>query len=285
MHLDSENLYFRDINRFKLLTKAQERAIIARVQRNEPGAADELTKANLRFVVSIARVYRGRGLGFLDLINEGNIGLIKAAKRFNLAIDVKFISYAVWWIRQSIQKAIFEKVGVVRLPLNKIALLREFKLALERNRGDYFRTIMMDAFLPHESDIVDIMNKAKAISLETPLNSPRSSDDGNEGAKTLQDLLGEEPNQESEHERKELGAALKNVLRKVPSRQERILRMYFGINLNRQFTLEEIGKDLNLTRERVRLLRDKALRHLLRNPDSRARLSPFLEPLKSYSLR
>jgi RNA polymerase primary sigma factor len=274
MRLSSETLYFRDINRYRVLTDEEERQLVKRVQRKEPGANDALITANLRFVVSVARTYRGRGLSYMDLINEGNMGLIKAAERFDFTIKVKFISYAVWWIRQAIQKSIFEQAGVVRLPINKISLLRSFKQAMERNRGDFYETIMMDNFKTHENDIVEIMDKARTISLDTPINC--SSKSSGESVKTLQDMLGEEPAQEGESEWRELGDVLDSVLQNVSSREERVIRMYFGLNFSRQFTLEEIGKELNLTRERVRLLRDKALRHLMRNPLSRARLSPFL---------
>ena len=275
MRLNSEALYFRDITRYRVLADTEERELVVRVQRDEPGANDALITANLRFVVSVARRYRGRGLGYMDLINEGNLGLMKAAKRFNLAMNVKFISYAVWWIRQSIQKALFEQAGTVRIPLNKVALFRSFKQALDRNRGDYYETIMMESFKAHETDIVEIMDKMKSISLDTPISN--ASSPWNESVKTLQDVLGNEPNQEGESERRELGSVLDSVLQNVPSREERIIRMYFGLNFSRQFTLEEIGKELNLTRERVRLIRDKALRTLLRNPASRARLTPFLQ--------
>jgi RNA polymerase primary sigma factor len=274
MRLNPEFLYFRDINRYRVLTDEEERKLVKRVQRKEPGATNSLITTNLRFVVSVAKTYRGRGLSYLDLINEGNMGLIKAAERFDFTMNVKFISYAVWWIRQSIQKALFEQAGIVRIPLNKISLLRSFKQAMERNRGDYYETIMMENFKAHENDIVDIMDKIKTISLETPINSAAQSSGDN--VKTLQDVLGEEPAQEGESERRELGSVLDSVLQNVPSREERVIRMYFGLNFSRQFTLEEIGKELNLTRERVRLIRDKALRHLMCNPLSRARLSPFL---------
>jgi len=273
MQLTSETLYFRDINRYRVLTDEQERTLVKRVQRNERGAFNELINANLRFVVSVARRYRGRGLSYMDLINEGNLGLLKAATRFNLENKVKFISYAVWWIRQSIQKSLFEQAGTVRIPLNKISLLRDFKKALVGNKGDYYETIMMEGFRDQENDIVEIMDKIKSISLDSPL--PNSSDPGAEGTKTLLDVLGEQPNQEGDCEQRELCAALDTILQHVSSREERILRMYFGLNFSRQFTLEEIGKELSLTRERVRLIRDKALRNLMRNPASRSRLTPF----------
>jgi RNA polymerase primary sigma factor len=278
MNLTSKALYFRDISRYKVLSDAEERKLIELVQRNEPGAEDALIRANLRFVVSVAKAYRDRGVGFMDLINEGNIGLIKAGKRFNLAMNVKFISYAVWWIRQSIQKCLFEQAGVIRLPINKVALLRSFKQALDRNSGDYYATMMMEDFQPHESEIVEVMSKMRSVSLEAPLNnSPRGSDEGGDTTKTLQDILGNEPNQENDSELQELGAAIDSVFRDISNREERILRMYFGLNSPKHYTLEEIALELNLPRRRVRMLRDKALRHLMRNPVSRSRLSPFLE--------
>jgi RNA polymerase primary sigma factor len=257
MRLNSESLYFRDIIRFRVLSDEEERKLVVRVQRNEPGAYNELITANLRFVVSVARRYRGRGLGYMDLINEGNLGLIKAAKRFNLAMKVKFISYGVWWIRQSIQKALFEQTGTVRIPLNKVALFRNFKQALAKNSGDYYETIMANNFKGHENDIVEIMDKMKSISLETPISSMSQSSSG-DSVKTLQDVLGDDPNQDDDTERRELGTVLDTVLGNVPSRDERIIRMYFGLNFSR-------------------LIRDKTLRKLMRNPVSRARLTPFLQ--------
>lgn len=275
MQLSSETLYFRDINRYRVLTDEQERELVKRVQRKEQGAYNALINANLRFVVSVARRYRGRGLSYMDLINEGNLGLLKAATRFNLENKVKFISYAVWWIRQSIQKSFFEQAGTVRIPLNKVALLRDFKKAMSSNKGDYYETIMMEDFRAQENDIVEIMDKIKSVSLDSPLGN--TTDSTADGTRTLQDVLGEEPNQEGDCEQRELSAALDGILQNVSSREERIIRMYFGLNYSRQFTLEEIGKELNLTRERVRLIRNKALRNLMRNPVSRTKLAPFFQ--------
>ncbi|HMD68316.1 MAG TPA: RNA polymerase sigma factor RpoD/SigA [Chitinivibrionales bacterium] len=275
----TESLYFRDINRYRILSEEEEREVIGAVQKNKNGAISTLITSNLRFVVSVARRYRGRGLSFLELINEGNIGLLKAAKRFDLENRVKFISYAVWWIRQSIQKALFEQTGTVRIPPNKIALLSKFKKALDRNSGDYLRTIDMTDFKEHEQDIIDVMDKLRGISLDAPVGSGNQSAEG-DSTKTLQDILGEDPSQDSESERRELGKVLDNVLQNITSREERILRMYYGLNFSKQFTLEEIGKELKLTRERVRLIRDRSLRKLFRNPASRAKLSLFIQARK-----
>jgi RNA polymerase primary sigma factor len=279
MSTSSEALYFRDINRYKVLTDEEERLIIRAVQSNDNDgeAIATLITSNLRFVVSVARRYRGRGLSFLELINEGNMGLLKAAKRFNIEAKVKFISYAVWWIRQSIQKALFEQTGTVRIPPNKIALLAKFKKALDKNSGDYMQTISMNDFKEHEQDILDVMDKLRGISLDAPVSN--QSQDG-DGTKTLQDVIGEEPNQDIESERKELGKVIDSVLQNITSREELILRMYYGLNFSKQFTLEEIGKELKLTRERVRLIRDRSLRKLFRNPMSRAKLTSFIGDLK-----
>lgn len=278
MQTRTETLYFRDINRFGLLTEPQERELVRRVQQKDPGSVNALITANLRFVVTIARRYRGRGLSFLELINEGNLGLLKAADRFDMNMNVKFISYAVWWVRQSIQKAMFEQTGTVRIPPNKIALINKFKQALDRNRGNFNETIQMDDFLRYENEIVDILEKLRGISLDAPISSGSSDEESN---KTLQDVLGEEPDQDGEAQRKELSSVLDNVLQNVTSREERILRMYFGLNFSHQFTLEEIGKELKLTRERVRLIRDRSLRKLFQNPASRAKLSVFISETRA----
>jgi len=278
MSTKAETLYFRDINRYQVLTEEQERELVAKVKNNEENAVNELITANLRFVVSVARRYRGRGLSYLELINEGNVGLLKAAKRFDMDMNVKFISYAVWWIRQSIQKALFEQAGTVRIPPNKIALINKFKQALDKNLGDFSKTIAMDPFREHETEIVEIMEKLRGISLDAPLSSNNQDENS---ATTLQDILGENPDQDGESERRELGNVLDGVLQNITSREERILRMYYGLNFSRQFTLEEIGKELKLTRERVRLIRDRSLRKLFQNPASRAKLSPFIDDTRT----
>lgn len=275
MPTQTESLYFRDINRYRILSEEEERTVILSIQKNDEHAVSVLITSNLRFVVSVARRYRGRGLSFLELINEGNIGLLKAARRFNLENKVKFISYAVWWIRQSIQKALFEQTGTVRIPPNKIALLAKFKKALDRNSGDYLATITMDDFKEHEQDLIDVMDKLRGVSLDAPVSNTQSAE--GDSTKTLLDVLGEEPNQDVESERRELGKVIDSVLQNITSREERILRMYYGLNFSKQFTLEEIGKELKLTRERVRLIRDRSLRKLFRNPASRAKLALFIQ--------
>ncbi len=272
MNLRPEALYFRDIKQYRVLDGQEERELIKRVQLKDAEATERLITANQRFVVSIAQRYRGRGLSFLELINEGNIGLLKAAKRFDLGNNVKFISYAVWWIRQSIQKALFEQSGTVRIPPNKIALLNRFRQAMERHSGDYLTTIRTEEFKNLEAEIVEVMERVHGISMDAPITSMRQEDDS---VKTMQDVLGEDPEQDEESMRKELNEALDSVLQYVSGREERILRMYYGLNFSKQFTLEEIGHELKLTRERVRIIRDRSLRKLMQNPASREKLTPF----------
>ncbi len=275
MSQKAEALYFRDISRYKVLTDEEERELVKAVQKDEPGAIEKLITANLRFVVSIARRYRGRGLSYLELINEGNIGLYKSAKKFNMEMNVKFISYAVWWIRQSIQKALFEQSGTIRIPPNKITLVNKFRKALDANEGDFAETMQQEPFKGHEKDIVDVMDKLRSVSLDSPVGNSSKPDE--DSGKTLQDVLGKPAEQEGERGRQELGKVLDGVLQNITSREERILRMYYGLNFSHTFTLEEIGKELNLTRERVRLIRDRSLRKLFRNPASRMKLYPFMK--------
>ncbi len=277
MLTNSEALYFRDINRHRVLTDEEERILVLAVQNDEAGAVNKLISANLRFAVSVARRYRGRGLSYLELINEGNLGLLKSAKRFNMDKNVKFISYAVWWIRQSIQKALFEQAGTVRIPPNKIALVNKFKKALDKNNGDYHKTIGLDEFKNLEYDIVEVLEKLKGISLDSPVNNGHGDDDS---SATLHDIIGVDPVQNAESERKELGNVLDGVLQNITSREERILRMYYGLNFSHQFTLQEIGEELNLSRERVRLIRDRSLRKLFKDPAARTRLTPFIQDIK-----
>jgi RNA polymerase primary sigma factor len=274
MNSKSESLYFRDINKYDLLTEEQEKQIIIDVQNKVEGASDKLITANLRFVVSVARKYRGRGLSYLELINEGNMGLLKAADRFDREKEVKFISYAVWWIRQSIQKAVFEQSGNVRIPMNKITLVNKFKRALDKNDGDFEKTANSEEFIGSKLDILEVMEKSYEISLDTPLKSGDMGDD--DGSRSLLDTLGEDPTQDDESATRELSAIIDGAMQNITHREEMILRMYYGLNFSKSFTLEEIGKELSLTRERVRLIRDRSLRKLYKNQDARELLMEFL---------
>jgi RNA polymerase primary sigma factor len=268
----SESLYFRDLNRYETLTPLEEKALLALVKNGDGLALKKLILGNLRFVISVARKYQGRGLSLLELINEGNLGLFKAAKRFDSSKDVKFISYAVWWIRQSIQKALFEHVGSVRIPPNKLALVNRFKKRLVENAGDYKKTMSLTEFQGMEKDISEVMEKI----VEVSLNSPIGDDSGADSISTLLDVLGEEGKQEANNEKAELTSIINQILKDIPPREEKVLRMFYGINYPREFTLDEIGRELKLTRERVRQIKNKTLRKLLKHKDYKDKLVDFM---------
>jgi len=272
-----EALYFKDLNHYQTLSTEEEQALIQILRdenkRNIHNAAlRKLICGNLRFVVSVARKYQGRGLSLLDLINEGNLGLFKAALRFDCAKDVRFISYAVWWIRQAIQKAIFERIGAMRIPPNKLTLVSRFKKALSSNLGDYEKTFCMPEFRDNEKDIIDIMEKMMEISLD----SPASDDTNSDSVGTLLDVLeGTSENQDDYVRESELQDMVSEVLSKLPKRESDILRMFYGIDSAEDSTLRDIGEDMQLSREKVRQIKNKALRRMQRNKEVHESLKDF----------
>lgn len=269
----SESLYFRDLNRHDTLEPEEEKILIQLVTQGDENALKKLILGNLRFVISVARKYQGRGLSLLELINEGNLGLFKAAKRFDNTKDVKFISYAVWWIRQSIQKALFEHVGSVRIPPNKLALVNKFKKRLVENGGNYEKTMALPEFEGQEKDIAEVMEKIIEVSLDSPINDDSG---GMDSISTLLDVLGEEGKQEASAEKRELTSIIDEILDEIPPREEKVLRMFYGINFPREYTLDEIGKELKLTRERVRQIKNKTLRKLLKHKEYKDKLVDFM---------
>ena len=276
----NEALYFRDLNRYPTLSPQEESALLTIIKNGETeeirkSALQRLIRGNLRFVVSVARKYQGRGLALLDLINEGNLGLFKAAKRFDMDKDVKFISYAVWWIRQSIQKALFEQVGAVRIPPNKLALVNRFKRDLMLNGGDYDKTISMEEFAPFERDIVEVMEKIVDISLDAPIGDDTSS--SADSVSTLMDVLGSDGNQDDDMEKEERKKLIQETIASLPRREEEILRMFYGLDTVEDTTLKDIGEDLRLSRERVRKIKNKTLRRLQKSKEHKEKLADFLE--------
>jgi RNA polymerase primary sigma factor len=264
-----ETLYFKDLNHYQTLSTQEELALI-QILRDENkknihnAALRKLICGNLRFVVSVARKYQGRGLSLLDLINEGNLGLFKAALRFDCEKDIRFISYAVWWIRQAIQKAIFEQIGAMRIPPNKLILVSRFKKALSNNLGDYEKTFNMPEFKDSEKDIIDIMEKMMEISLDSPANDDPSAD--NVG--TLLDVLeGNTDSQDQFVRESELHNMVSDILSKLPKRESDILRMFYGIDSAEDNTLRDIGEDMHLSREKVRQIKNKALRKMQKNKE------------------
>ena len=180
--------------------------------------------------------------------------------------DVKFISYAVWWIRQSIQKALFEQVGAVRIPPNKLALVNRFKRALMLNNGDYDKTISMEEFAPFERDIVEVMEKIVDISLDAPIGDDAGVSSA-DSVSTLMDVLGSDGNQDEDMEREERRKLIQETLSSLPQREEEILRMFYGLDTVEDTTLKDIGEDLKLSRERVRQIKNKTLRRLQKSKE------------------
>ena len=259
--MNIEQLYFKDVNQYRVLTEVEEKELVRAIQKGDHSALNKLIAGNLRFVVSVARRFQGKGLSLLELVNEGNLGLYKAAKRFSAEKEVKFISYAVWWVRQSIQKAIFEQADLIKIPPNKLAIINRFKRKMDKFGGDAERTLELPEFKGMRQDILEILQKLTPISLDAPL----ADNEGTDAINSLMDLIGEDARQLDDLERKDLKSIVNNILAKLGKREELILRMYYGIDFDREYTLEEIGQKLKLTRERVRQVKNKALRKLLRS--------------------
>ena len=253
--------YLQEIGRFQPLEPSREVELARLVKQGDRKSLKELTEANLRFVVSVAKDYQGQGLPLTDLINEGNLGLIKAAERFDETRGFKFISYAVWWIRQSVLQALAEHSRIIRLPLNRVGTISKINKASERLEQEFERSPRDDELArqldmrSHEvSDAVRISRRHHS------LDTPFSDEDKN----CLLDVI-EDPKQESPDKylmkdslREEVEAAL-NTLKE---RERDVIKMYFGIGRDYALTLNEIGEEFDLTRERVRQIKEKAIKRL-----------------------
>jgi RNA polymerase primary sigma factor len=265
----SLDMYLADIGRVELITAEEEVILAQKIRNKDQYALDKLVKANLRFVVSVSKQYQNQGLSLPDLINEGNLGLIKAAQRFDETRGFKFISYAVWWIRQSILQALAEQSRIVRLPLNKIGAINKInktygklEQSLEREPSIDELGDMLD-MLPQ--DIQDTMrNNSRHLSMDAPLSL-------NEEGGTMYDLM---TNDDALSPEKELmGESLQmEILRSLSTltdREAEVIKLFFGIAGTHPHSLEEIGEKFDLTRERVRQIKEKAVRGLKRGSRSR----------------
>lgn len=271
----SLDMYLQDIGRVELITAQEEVVLAVKIRAGDMRALDKLVKANLRFVVSVSKQYQNQGLSLPDLINEGNLGLIKAAQRFDETRGFKFISYAVWWIRQSILQALAEQSRIVRLPLNKIGAINKINKTLSKLEQDLEREPSYDELsevmdmLPQ--DIYETMrNNNRHMSMDAPL-SMSNEDGGN-----MYDLMG---NENSISPDKDLiGESLQmeifRALATLTEREADVVKLFFGLGGKHPHSLEEIGEKFELTRERVRQIKEKAVRRLKHG--SRSRL------LKSY---
>lgn len=253
--------YLFEVAKTPLLTAVQEVAIARRIAAGDPDAMHELIRANLRFVISVAKKYQNRGMALPDLIGEGNVGLLTAARKFDPDQGVKFISYAVWWIRQSILAALARQGRTVRVPLNRTADLSRIVRSAETLRQELERQPSPEEIAHATGLAVDVVQALATLNTaDVRLDAPI---DG-EGDRTLSDrfVAGEESNPEAQVMDQLLTEEIDRALLALPPRDAKVLRLYFGLNAGREHTLEEIGNLLGVTRERVRQLRDRALKRL-----------------------
>ena len=254
--------YLQEIGKVDLLTPEEEVELAKRIKQGDQAALEKLTKANLRFVVSVAKQYQNQGLSLSDLINEGNLGLIKAAQRFDETRGFKFISYAVWWIRQSILQALAEQSRIVRLPLNKVGSLNKINKAFSELEQEYERepspeelAEMLD--IPTEEVETTLGVAARHVSMDAPFVEGEDN--------SLLDVLenGSTPNTDKSLEYNEsLRREIERSLSTLTDRQCDVIKLYFGIGVEHPMSLEDIGEKFGLTRERVRQIKDKAINKL-----------------------
>lgn len=253
--------YLQEIGKVDLITADEEVELAQRIKAGDRVALEKLTKANLRFVVSVAKQYQNQGLSLPDLINEGNLGLIKAAQRFDETRGFKFISYAVWWIRQSILQALAEQSRIVRLPLNKIGSINKINKAYASLEQEHERAPSAEEISElldmSESDVKESMkNSGRHVSMDAPLVEGEDSN--------LYDVLntGESPSPDNSLMTESLRIEIERALQTLTPREADLIRLYFGLNGAHPMTLEEIGETFDLTRERVRQIKEKAIRRL-----------------------
>ncbi len=253
--------YLREIADVQLLTPDQEIDFARRIKENDQRALEQLVSANLRFVVSVAKSYQNYGLSLEDLINEGNLGLMKAAYRFDETRGFKFISYAVWWIKQSILQAIAEQSRLVRLPLNRVGTLTKISKVYGMLEQEFEREPtpeeIAEVLEADSDDVSDTIRMAtRAVSMDSPLQRNSES--------RLIDIIKnqQEPEPDSEIMNESLKEEVNHILESLNARESKILKLYFGLDGEKPHTLEEIGVQFKLTRERVRQIKEKALRRL-----------------------
>lgn len=265
--------YLQDIGKEELITAEEEVNLAQRIRAGEQLALEKLCKANLRFVVSVAKQYQNQGLSLPDLINEGNLGLIKAARRFDETRGFKFISYAVWWIRQSILQALAEQSRIVRLPLNQVGSLSKMSKASSRLEQKFERPpsvneLAAELELPEHKVQETLRMSTRTVSMDAPI-------DQDEDTKLLDVFVAEDtPSTDDPLIRESLAKEIQRSLATLTEKEREIINMFYGIGFPHSYTLEEIGAMFDLTRERVRQIKEKAIRRLKHS--SRSKL------LKSY---
>ena len=266
--------YLQEIGKVDLLTPDEEVELAKRIRDGDQIALERLTKANLRFVVSVAKQYQNQGLSLGDLINEGNLGLIKAAQRFDETRGFKFISYAVWWIRQSILQALAEQSRIVRLPLNRVGSLNKISKTFSELEQRYEREPSPEELADElEITAAEVIDTLKISGRHVSMDAPFVQGEDN----TLLDVLENdtEDKPDSELMNDSLRREVQRALSTLTPREADVITYYFGLNGEHPMTLEEIGEKFNLTRERVRQIKEKAIRRLRHTTRSKA-LKPYL---------
>ncbi|MDD8017608.1 MAG: sigma-70 family RNA polymerase sigma factor [Bacteroidota bacterium] len=253
--------YLQEIGKVDLLTPDEEIDLAKRIKKGDQRSLEKLTKANLRFVVSVAKQYQNQGLSLGDLINEGNLGLIKAAKRFDETRGFKFISYAVWWIRQSILQALAEQSRIVRLPLNRVGALNKIGKAFSQLEQEFEREPSASE-LAEELDmsVFEVADTLKISGRHLSVDAPFAQGEDNRLLDVIQDER--QPSPDSILMEESLKEEVKRALATLSERESEVIRLYFGLQKEHSLTLEEIGEKFNLTRERVRQIKEKAIRRL-----------------------
>ncbi|MCH8326628.1 MAG: sigma-70 family RNA polymerase sigma factor [Bacteroidetes bacterium] len=254
--------YLQEIGKVDLLTPDQEITLAIQIKKGSREALDKLTKANLRFVVSVAKQFQNQGLSLGDLINEGNLGLIKAAKRFDETRGFKFISYAVWWVRQSIMQAIADQSRIVRLPLNRVGSLSKISKAYRNLEQEFERKPTTEELanlleMQPEDVAYALQISGRHVSMDAPFS-------GDNDKNSLIDVIPNKhhPSPDTTLMQESLKLEVEGALSTLTEKEAKVLMLYFGINGERSATLEEIGEKFDLTRERVRQIKEKALRRL-----------------------
>ena len=253
--------YLQEIGKVNLLTPEQEIELAIKIKKGDQTALETLTEANLRFVVSVAKQYQNQGLSLGDLINEGNLGLIKAAKRFDETRGFKFISYAVWWIRQSILQALAEQSRIVRLPLNRVGALNKIGKAYSNLEQEFEREPSSTELAQElDMDVSEVADTLKISGGHVSMDAPFAQGEENSLLDVIQN--DQQPNPDFALMNESLKTEIGRALSTLSEREAEVVKLYFGLNKEHSLTLEEIGEKFNLTRERVRQIKEKAIRRL-----------------------
>ncbi|MBU2446528.1 MAG: sigma-70 family RNA polymerase sigma factor [Bacteroidetes bacterium] len=261
--------YLQEIGKVDLITSEEEIELAQKIKKGDQLALEKLTKANLRFVVSVAKQYQNQGLSLGDLINEGNLGLIKAAKRFDETRGFKFISYAVWWIRQSILQALAEQSRIVRLPLNRVGALNKIGKAFSNLEQEFEREPSAQELSDElKIPVGEVADTLKISGRHVSMDAPFAQGEDNRLLDVIQN--DQQPTPDHGLMKESLKVEIERALSTLTDREAEVIRLYFGLNYEHSLTLEEIGEKFNLTRERVRQIKEKAIRRLRHASRSKA---------------